>query len=99
MKENKNITLCFYGDSITAGCDSSKRMNVAPFMESWPQLVTAEIKLLQEEYAGDAPLTVLLSQMSDKHGLSEDKTEQIVRNLVQKGVIYEPTTGYFRLVA
>ena len=44
MKENKNITICFYGDSITAGCDSSKRMNVAPFMESWPQLVTAEIK-------------------------------------------------------
>ena len=36
--------------------------------------------------------------MSEKYGVSEDKTEQIVRNLVQKGVIYQPTTGYFRRV-
>jgi len=62
------------------------------------QRVTEEIKLLEEEFAGNAPLNVLLSNMSDKYGVSEDKTEQIVRNLVQKGVIYQPTTGYFRRV-
>ena len=62
------------------------------------QRVTDEIKLLEEEYAGQAPLNVLLSNMSDKYGVSEDKTEQIIRNLVQKGVIYQPTTGYFRRV-
>lgn len=62
------------------------------------QRVTDEIKLLEEEYAGNAPLNVLLSNMSDKYGVSEDKTEQIIRNLVQKGVIYQPTTGYFRRV-
>ena len=62
------------------------------------QRVTEEIKLLEEEYAGDAPLNVLLSNMSDKYGVSEDKTEQIVRNLIQKGVIYEPRHGYFRRV-
>ena len=56
-----------------------------------------EIKLLEEEFAGDAPLNVLISNMSEKYGVSEDKTEQIVRNLVQKGVIYQPTTGYFRI--
>ena len=77
-------------DIIGGGTRKSERDKI--------QLVTAEIKELEEEYAGNAPLSVLLSQMSEKHGLSEDKTEQIVRNLVQKGVIYEPSTGYFRLV-
>ncbi|MEE3489649.1 minichromosome maintenance protein MCM [uncultured Methanobrevibacter sp.] len=62
------------------------------------QRVTEEIKLLEEEFAGDAPLNVLLSNMSEKYGVSEDKTEQIVRNLKQKGVIFEPNTGYFRRV-
>ena len=60
--------------------------------------VTEEIKLLEEEYAGDAPLNILISNMADKYNVSEDKTEQIVRNLVQKGVIYQPRTGYFRRV-
>ena len=63
------------------------------------QRVTEEIKLLEEEFGGDAPLNVLISNMSDKYGVSQDKTEQIVKNLIQKGVIYQPTTGYFRRVA
>jgi replicative DNA helicase Mcm len=62
------------------------------------QRVTEEIKELEEQHGGEAPLTVLISNMSDKYGVSEEKTEQIVRNLVQKGVIYEPSTGYFRRV-
>ena len=62
------------------------------------QRVSEEIKLLEEEYAGNAPLNVLISNMSEKYGVSEDKTEQIVRNLVQKGVLYQPTTGYFKHV-
>ncbi|MBE6495316.1 MAG: minichromosome maintenance protein MCM [Methanobrevibacter thaueri] len=60
------------------------------------QRVTEEIKLLEEEYAGNAPMNVLLSNMSEKYNLSEDKTEEIVRKLVQKGAIYEPQTGYYR---
>ena len=62
------------------------------------QRVTEEIALLEEEFAGDAPLNVLLSNMNEKYGVSEEKTEQIVRNLKQKGVIYEPNAGYFRRV-
>ena len=62
------------------------------------QKVTEEIINLQEEFAGDAPLNVLISNMSEKYGVSEDKTRQIVRNLDQKGVIYQPTTGYLRMV-
>ncbi|WP_458406451.1 minichromosome maintenance protein MCM [Methanobrevibacter sp.] len=77
-------------DIVSGGTPKSDRDKI--------QRVTEEIKLLEEEYAGNAPLNVLISNMSDKYGVSEDKTEQIVRNLVQKGVIYQPTTGYFRRV-
>ena len=77
-------------DIVSGGTPKSDRDKI--------QTVTEEIKLLEEEFAGNAPLNVLLSNMSEKYGVSEDKTEQIVRNLVQKGVIYQPTTGYFRRV-
>lgn len=63
------------------------------------QKVTEEIALLEEEYAGNAPLNVLISNMVDKYDVSEDKVENIVRNLKQKGVIYEPSTGYLKRVA
>jgi len=63
------------------------------------QRVTEEIVLLEEEYAGSAPLNVLKSNMNEKYGLSEEKVESIVRNLQQKGVIYEPDTGYFKRVS
>ena len=76
-------------DIVSGGTPKSDRDKI--------QRVTEEIKLLQEEFAGDAPLNVLVSNMSEKYGVSEDKTEQIVRNLVQKGVIYQPTHGYFRI--
>ena len=76
-------------DIVSGGTPKSDRGKI--------QKVTEEIKLLEEEFAGDAPLNVLLSNMSDKYGVSEDKTEQIVRNLKQKGVIYEPNTGYYRI--
>ena len=77
-------------DIVSGGTRKSERDKI--------HIVTEEIKLLEEEFAGDAPLTVLIANMSDKHGMSQDKTEQIVRNLVQKGVIYQPSTGYFRRV-
>ena len=77
-------------DIVSGGTPKSDRDKI--------QRVTDEIKLLEEEFGGDAPLNVLLSNMSEKYGVSEDKTEQIVRNLVAKGVIYQPTTGYFRHV-
>lgn len=77
-------------DIVSGGTPKSDRDKI--------QRVTDEIKLLEEEYAGQAPSNVLISNMSDKYGLSEDKTEQIIKNLIQKGVIYQPTNGYFRLV-
>ncbi len=63
------------------------------------QRVTEEIALLEEEFAGNAPMNMLVSNMNEKYGVSEDKVESIVRNLRQKGVIYEPNPGYFRRVS
>ena len=60
------------------------------------QRVTEEIGNLEEEYAGSAPIDVLITNMNEKFGLSEEKVRSIVRNLKQKGVIYEPTTGYYK---
>ena len=58
--------------------------------------VTDEIEYLEEEYAGKAPVNVLISNMADKYSISEDKVESIIRNLKQKGIIYEPTSGYLK---
>ena len=62
------------------------------------QKVTEEIELLQEEYAGNAPLNVLITNMAEKYDVSQEKVEEIVRSLRQKGVIYEPTHGQFRII-
>ena len=57
-----------------------------------------EVKLLEEEYNGQAPLTVLKSNMEEKHGVSEDKVESLIRNLQQRGILYEPNSGYWKRV-
>ena len=75
-------------DIVSGGTPKSDRDKI--------KLVTEEIKQLEEEYNGEAPLNVILSHMSDKYGVSEDKTEQSIKNLRQKGVIYEPTPGYYK---
>ncbi len=75
-------------DIVSGGTPKSDRDKI--------KLVTEEIKQLEEEYNGEAPLNVILSNMSDKYGVNEDKTEQIIKNLRQKGVIYEPTPGYYK---
>ncbi len=58
--------------------------------------VIEEVEILEEEFAGDAPMNILISNMADKYNLSEDKVESIIRNLKQKGIIYEPRSGYVR---
>ena len=78
-------------DIVSGGTGKSERDKI--------RVVTDEIKLLEEEYAGSAPLNVLKSNMNEKYGVSEEKVESIVRNLQQKGVIYEPDTGYFERVS
>lgn len=63
------------------------------------QRITEEVTMLEEEFAGTAPLNVLISNMIDKYDISEDKVENIVRNLKQKGILYEPSAGYLKRVS
>ena len=47
IHSGKNITIGFYGDSITVGCNASKMMGISPYMPVWPELVC---KYLEKNY-------------------------------------------------
>lgn len=40
LENGEDVTVFFYGDSITNGWDSSQRGNFAPYMPAWPALFT-----------------------------------------------------------
>lgn len=47
LEKGEAIKMCFYGDSITAGCDGSGAFGIEPFMPGWPKLFAGK---LEEEY-------------------------------------------------
>ncbi|MCK9152294.1 minichromosome maintenance protein MCM [Methanobacterium alcaliphilum] len=56
------------------------------------------IKELEEEYGGRAPTNILISEMADRYNISEEKVEEIIKVLKHKGVIFEPSRGYLKVV-
>ncbi|MBI4814603.1 MAG: minichromosome maintenance protein MCM, partial [Methanobacterium sp.] len=56
------------------------------------------VKELEEEYGGRAPTNILISEMADRYNVSEEKVEEVVRILKHKGVIFEPSRGYLKVV-
>lgn len=62
------------------------------------QRVVDEIKNLQDEYSDQAPINVLTSNLIDQYELSEEKIERIIKQLKNKGVIFEPENGYLKIV-
>lgn len=56
------------------------------------------IKELEEEYGGKAPTNILKSEMLDRYNISEEKVEELIRFLQEKGVIFEPQRGYVKIV-
>jgi lysophospholipase L1-like esterase len=44
LNAGKDIKICFYGDSITAGCDGSGAFGIEPFMPGWPQLLKDKLE-------------------------------------------------------
>ena len=44
LKNNENLKFCFYGDSITAGCDGSGALGFEPFMPGWPELLKNKLQ-------------------------------------------------------
>ena len=77
-------------DIISGGRPKSERDRMT--------LIINEVKLLEDEYNGDAPLSALIRNMEENHGVSEDKVEALVKNLTQKGILYTPSHGYIKRV-
>lgn len=44
LNKGGNIRICFYGDSITQGCDGSGALGFAPFMPGWPELLKYKLE-------------------------------------------------------
>lgn len=47
LKNKKKLKVLFYGDSITVGANSSKFINVPPYAETYPEMITS---YLREKY-------------------------------------------------
>ena len=77
-------------DIVSGGTPKSDRNKM--------QTILNEIGMLEEEFAGNAPLNTVISNMEEKYNISEEKVKEIIRKLVQKGVIFDPSSGYYRRV-
>ncbi|MDO9044647.1 MAG: minichromosome maintenance protein MCM [Methanobacteriaceae archaeon] len=53
---------------------------------------------LSDEYGGHAPTNILISEMIDRYNVSEEKVEELIRLLLEKGSIFEPSNGYLKIV-
>lgn len=58
------------------------------------QKIEEEIKDLEQEFER-APIDVLKENMKEKYDLSPEKTEELLRKLKGKGIIFEPRNGFF----
>ena len=47
LKNNEELKILFYGDSITTGVNSSSAVDVAPHADTWMEMVT---KILKKTY-------------------------------------------------
>jgi len=61
------------------------------------RLVTEIIGELGEEYGGRTPKNILITEMSDRYNMSEEKAEEIIKILKRKGIIFEPSQGYYKI--
>ena len=62
------------------------------------RIVTEVIGELGEEYGGRTPKNILITEMSDRYNMSEEKAEEIIKILKRKGIIFEPQQGYLKVV-
>ncbi len=62
------------------------------------RIVTEVLGELGEEYGGRTPKNILITEMSERYNMSEEKAEEILRILKRKGIIFEPQQGYLKIV-
>ncbi|HHY00600.1 MAG TPA: hypothetical protein GX531_04405, partial [Methanothermobacter sp.] len=43
------------------------------------------------------PTNILITEMRDRYNMSQEKVEDLIRQLKRKGIIYEPQQGYLRV--
>ena len=51
LKNGEQLTIVYYGDSITAGCNASAHINAQPYAPRWTDLVTQRLRLLYPDAA------------------------------------------------
>lgn len=51
LKNGESLTIVYYGDSITAGCNSSANINALPYAPRWTDMVTQRLRLLYPDAA------------------------------------------------
>ena len=56
------------------------------------RVVQEAIKALEEEFV-EVPVNILKDHLAENHEMSEEKTDEILRILRSKGIIYEPHHG------
>lgn len=44
LKNGESVKICFYGDSITEGCNGSTQLQLEPFMPGWPELFCKKLE-------------------------------------------------------
>ena len=62
------------------------------------RIVTEVLGELGEEYGGRTPKNILITEMSERYNMSEEKADEILRILKRKGIIFEPQQGYLKIV-
>lgn len=62
------------------------------------RVLTDLIAEFQEEYGDSAPMNLVKTEMMDRHNMSEEKVDEIIKKLKHKGVIFEPKNGYLKIV-
>lgn len=62
------------------------------------QVVIEVITELQSEFEGNAPINILKQRMLEDYDVSEEKLNQMIKNLKSRGVIFEPNAGKLKKV-
>lgn len=68
------------------------------FFDTHKGVVLEIIKRLQKEYGGDCPIKKLTPVLKGEWDLLEEDCDSFISSLIQKGLIYEPTAGYVKVV-
>lgn len=63
LESGKDIKILFYGDSITTGANSSKKVGVKPYAETYPEMVVSALK---EKYGYDEVNYTINNNKSDE---------------------------------